>query len=335
MPTYPGISSEAFRHPLDREAEASLRGVPGFDMIARKFVEFIYERPQYVYNLGNHIEVGPRQYSTVYQIFRECVRDLDISPVPTVFVVQNPQVNAYSLGEEQPTIVINSGLLDLMSEDELRTVIAHELGHIKCGHTTLIQMAMWAISTLGAIGEMTFGIGNAIGMGLVYAFYEWRRKAELSADRAALLVSDDLDTVMRTMMKMAGGSSKYAHEVDLKEFVRQSDRYQQLDGDNLNQIYKFLLYNGGQNGFLTHPFPVERVSYLRDWSESEMFAAIRKGDYIRCGQEGSVDVEEMDLDLDESSTVKPEDLNEIARQIEALKREIEREKAKQSGRSGL
>jgi hypothetical protein len=137
------------------------------------------------------------------------------------------------------------------------------------------------------------------------------------------------------MMKMAGGSSKYAHEVDLKEFVRQSDRYQQLDGDNLNQIYKFLLYNGGQNGFLTHPFPVERVSYLRDWSESEMFAAIRKGDYIRCGQEGSVDVEEMDLDLDESSTVKPEDLNEIARQIEALKREIEREKAKQSGRSGF
>jgi hypothetical protein len=66
-----------------------------------------------------------------------------------------------------------------------------------------------------------------------------------------------------------------------------------------------------------------------------MFAAIRKGDYIRCGQEGSVDVEEMDLDLDESSTVKPEDLNEIARQIEALKREIEREKAKQSGRSGF
>jgi len=34
MPTYPGISSEAFRHPLDRQAEEALRSVPGFDMIA-------------------------------------------------------------------------------------------------------------------------------------------------------------------------------------------------------------------------------------------------------------------------------------------------------------
>ncbi|MGF1672511.1 MAG: peptidase M48, partial [Rivularia sp. (in: cyanobacteria)] len=71
MPTYKGISSEAFKHPLDRQAEETLRGLPGFDFIARKFVEFIYERPQLVYLMGNTIEVGPRQYSTIYQIFRE------------------------------------------------------------------------------------------------------------------------------------------------------------------------------------------------------------------------------------------------------------------------
>ena len=41
MPTYTGISSEAFRHPLDRQAENALRNVPGFDLIASKFVEFI------------------------------------------------------------------------------------------------------------------------------------------------------------------------------------------------------------------------------------------------------------------------------------------------------
>ncbi|MGD1903701.1 MAG: M48 family metallopeptidase [Geitlerinemataceae cyanobacterium] len=334
MPSYPGISSEAFRHPLDREAESALRSVPGFDMLARKFVEFVYERPQYIYNLGNHIEVGPRQYSTVYQIFRECVRDLDVSPTPALFVAQNAQVNAYALGEEQPTIVLHSGLLDLMNEDELRVVIAHELGHIKCGHTTLNQMAQWTISTLNAIGEMTFGLGNAIGMGLVYAFYEWKRKAELSSDRAALLVSDDLDTVMGTMMKMSGGSSKYAHEIDLKEFVRQSDRYHSQDEDNLNQIYKFLLANGGQGGFMTHPFPVERLAYLRDWSKSEEFAAIRNGDYVRCGAEGAVDVNSPASQQQPKASPETDrdDIEKIAREIDALKREIEREKAKQAGR---
>ena len=65
MPTYKGISSEAFRHPLDSQAEESLRGLPGFDFVARKFVEFVYERPQLIYLMGNTIEVGPRQYSTI------------------------------------------------------------------------------------------------------------------------------------------------------------------------------------------------------------------------------------------------------------------------------
>jgi hypothetical protein len=59
MPTYTGISSEAFQHPLDRQAEEALRSVPGFDLIASKFVEFIYERPQFVYLMGNSIQVGP------------------------------------------------------------------------------------------------------------------------------------------------------------------------------------------------------------------------------------------------------------------------------------
>jgi hypothetical protein len=63
---------------------------------------------------------------------------------------------------------------------------------------------------------------------------------------------------MITMMKLAGVSSKYASQCSLQEFIRQSDNYQDLDRDNLNQVYKFLLYNGGQGVMLSHPFPVER-----------------------------------------------------------------------------
>lgn len=313
MPTYTGISSEAFRHPLDTQAEAALRNVPGFDGVARKFVEFLYERPQFVYLLGNSIQVGPRQYSTLYRLFRECVRDLDVYPEPVLFVSQNPQVNSYALGQNNPYIVVNTGLLDLLSEAELRVVLAHELGHIKCGHTILIQMGIWAMNAAAMLGEMTFGIGNLVSSGLIYAFYEWRRKAELSSDRAALLVTDDLDTVMQTMMKMAGGSMRYGHECSLSEFIRQSESYQELDQDNLNQIYKFLLYNGGNGTFLSHPFPVERLHYLRDWAKSEEYRQIRQGNYRRAASQGAVNVES------EPSVTEVEALR---RQIEELQQEI-------------
>lgn len=322
MPTYTGISSEAFRHPLDREAEEALRSLPGFDLLASKFVEFIYERPQFVYHMGNSIQVGPRQYATLYGIFRECVRDLDVYPEPSLFVSQNPMVNAYSMGKEHPYIVMNTGLLDMLTEAEIRSVIAHELGHIKCEHTILIQMATWAINFASNLGEMTMGLGNVIGNvisnGLIFAFYEWRRKAELSADRASLLVMDDLNPVMYSMMKIAGGSSKFGHECHLDEFIKQSENYQELDDDGLNQLYKFLLYNGAQGMMLSHPFPVERLSYLREWAISREYQHIRAGNYPRAGAPGSVPV---------SSESSNDDAEKLRQQIEELQQEIDRIKS--------
>jgi Zn-dependent protease with chaperone function len=315
MPTYPGISSEAFRHPLDREAEQALRNLPGFNLIAGKFVEFVYERPQLVYLMGNNIQVGPRQYSSIYQLFRECVRDLDIHPEPTLFVSQNPLANSYALGQEHPFIVLNSGILDLLDAVEIRSVLAHELGHIKCGHTLLIQMATWAMSAVSAIGELTFGLGNLVSSGLIFAFYEWRRKAELSADRAALLVMDDLNPVMRSMMKVAGGSVQYAHECSLDEFVQQSENYKDLDQDGLNQVYKLLLYNGAQGAMLSHPFPAERLRYLREWFTSEDYRQIRQGNYRRAADPGAVEVD---------ATTPTHEVEALRRQIEELQQEINR-----------
>lgn len=321
MPTYTGISSEAFRHPLDRQAEQTLRSLPGFDLIARQFVNFFYERPQMVYHMGNSIQVGPRQYSSIYQIFRECVRDLDIYPEPALFVSQAPLVNAYALGQELPYIVLNTALLDLLNETEIRSVLGHELGHLKCGHTILIQMATWAISTASYIGERTFGLGNLVGTGLIYAFYEWLRKAELSADRASLLIMDDINPVMHSMMKLAGGSTRYGHECNLDEFIRQSERYQ-ADQDSLNQVYKFLLYNNASQGiFLTHPFTVERIAYLREWAKSEEYRQIRQGNYQRSpASERSVNVE---------AQSPPNQVATLRKQIEELQQEIDRIKKEQ------
>ena len=156
---------------------------------------------------------------------------------------------------------------------------------------------------------------------MIYAFYEWRRKAELSADRASLLVLDDLNPVMRSMMNLAGGSGKYANEISLKEFVKQSQRYQELDLDSLNQIYKLLLYNGAQGSILSHPFPVDRISYLQEWWQSAEYRQIRTGNYQREGEDGSVDV---------ATSSDAEQAESLRRQIEELQQEIDRAKRRKS-----
>ena len=315
MPTYPDISSQAFKHPLDQQAEQALRSVPGFDLLAKSFSEYLYERPQQILLMGNDLKVGPRQYATLYGIYRQCLRDLDMSPEPNLYVSQNPSANAYSLGSEHPYIVFNTALLDLLDEEEIRVILAHELGHLKCDHSILIQLSFWVMGAANFLGDITLGLGKAITTGLVYAFYEWRRKAELSADRAALLVTDDLNLVLRTLMKCAGGSQKYLHECNLEEFIRQGEAYRQLDQDNLNQIYKFLIYNGGNGSFLTHPFSVERVHYLQEWFNSESYRQIRRGNYAKTGVKSSINVDANDRESER-----------LQRQIAELQAEIERAK---------
>lgn len=325
MPTYPGISSEAFKHPLDYQAETALRSVPGFDLLASNFVEYFHERPWQIYLLGNGIQVGPRQYSTLYGIFRECVRDLSLAIEPKLFVTQNPQANSFSLGRDHPSLVVHSGLLDLLNEAEIRATIAREIGHIKCDHGVFSQMAMWVMQATQLLGDVTFGLGNLLSSGLIVAFYEWRRKAELSADRAALLVMDDLDLVMRTMMKVAGGVQKYAHECSLEEVIRQSEEYQELDRDDLNQIYKFFAYNSDRGAFLSHSFSVERLYYLREWEQSEQYRQIRQGNYKNATQEGAVNV----------STADSEDeIETLQRQIRDLEEKISRFKGRAASGRG-
>lgn len=318
MARYPGISSEAFRHPLDRQAEQALRSVPGFDLLARKFIEYFSERPQFIFNLGNYVQVGPRQYATLYQMFRDCVASLDVTPEPDLFVAQSPLVNSYSLGKEKSYIVVNSALLDVLSEEEIKTVLAHELGHIKCEHTTLILMGSWAMQIISTLSQATLGLGQVVSLGLLLAFYEWRRKAELSADRAALLVMDELEIVQKTMMKVAGGSQKFAHELSLIEFNRQAEQYQGLDTDGLNQVYKLLFYNGLLS-LSSHPFPVERLSYLAEWSRSEEYAQILRGNY-KTTAEGAVEVSNgAATDVGSKETAE-----QLRKQIEELQAEIDR-----------
>jgi len=324
MPRYPGIASDAFRHPLDREAEQALRSLPGFDAIARKFLEVTVDRPQFIYHMGNGIRVGPRQYASIYQLFREAIHSLDISPEPALFITQNPLVNAYTIGQEQPSILLTAGLLDLLDDRELLAVLAHELGHLKCGHATLTQMGIWAVYAASTIGQFTLGLGNLLMTNaLLLAFFEWKRKAELSSDRAALLVTDDADVVMGTMLKLAGGTQRHGHELSLAEFRQQAQDYQALDSDGLNQVYKFFLANNLTQGlFTSHPFPVERLGYLEDWSRSEEYHRIRAGDY---GRAGAVDVDPQGAGAPHGqNNAATAEAERLRREIERLQREIDR-----------
>jgi Zn-dependent protease with chaperone function len=266
-----GLPPGAFQHPLDRQATANLKKIKGFDWLVGKFIEYGFERIDYITHIGGGIRVGPKQMAKHYAMLRECCDVLDIAE-PELYVMQGG-VNAYTSGHNHPFIILETGLLELMDDDEVMAVVAHELGHIKCGHVLYKTMARGLKPLIEMVGKATLGIGSVVGAGVESGLSAWDRRAELSADRAALLGTQNVQPCLTMLMKLAGGTTRHVQYLDAQQFLNQARAYKEgLDQKTSDRFYRFLANMGS-----THPFPVERARALDEWVGSPEYNDILCG----------------------------------------------------------
>lgn len=272
---FPSLSSTAFEHPRDKATLAALRKAPGLDWVFRKFNEYGGDRAGRLYCLSDTVRVDRNQCRDLHQMLVECCAVLDM-PVPQLFIDQRPLANAFTFCVESPIIVLYSGLIDLLDEEEWRVVLGHELGHIKAGHVLYRQIAEFLANLLMRLGGRTFGLAQGLGMGLFYAFFHWYRQSELTADRASLLVTQDITMVLNTEMKLAGGSCKLYAQMDKDAFLQQGRDYEEMGRDALNSFFKM-----GQTLHTTHPFPAVRAMEIDAWAKGDEYASILNGVYAK------------------------------------------------------
>ncbi|MBE3560248.1 MAG: M48 family metallopeptidase, partial [Ktedonobacteraceae bacterium] len=272
---FPGLDASALQHPYDRAALNALQKVPGFDIVVRKFIELLPERVAYIQNVAQTVRVTSTQCPQLYSQLQEACAILDI-PEPELYVAHYPLPNAWTSGHDHPYIIITSGLLDLMTEDEVLAVIAHELGHIKSGHVLYKTMARGISFLLTILGEMTLGIGRIVGRSLEAALMEWDRKSEFSADRAAMLVTQDSEVMVSLMMKLAGGTLFQRDKMNVQEFLKQADLYEEVDANLLDRLYKFFMVTS-----VSHPLIIVRAREIVNWSDSREYSDILEGRYVR------------------------------------------------------
>lgn len=99
-------------------------------------------------------EVKESNAPKLYKIVREVAHLANI-PMPKVYIVPSEASNAFAVGRnyKNSAVACTKGILDLMSEDELKGVIAHEISHIK-NRDTLIQTV--AATIAGVISYIAF-----------------------------------------------------------------------------------------------------------------------------------------------------------------------------------
>lgn len=258
----PGLDVEEFRHPNDARATDALKKIPGFDTLIKKVMEYGLERLYYVENISSNLRVTPKMFPRLHRSLTWACKILEV-PEPEMYVTVDPKPNAFTYGHTKPFIQLTSGIIDMMSDEELFFVISHEVGHIKSGHVLYGTMARSISTIVTILGQATLGFGAILGQGLVVALYEWYRCAELTADRAALLCVQDLEPARDTFMKLAGGTTRLAGEMDRDDFLRQVREFEDVDRTTLDRAYKVLL-----TLFRDHPFAMQRARELDTWGES-------------------------------------------------------------------
>jgi Zn-dependent protease with chaperone function len=272
---YPEISAQAFAHPADRAASAALHAVPMLDKVVKRLSEFQSESAVRQMLLGSAVRLGEDQMPSAWAIQRQCANTLDIARCPALYVTQQPVGQALTIGTHEPVTLVMSGLIASFEEDELRSVLAHEMGHVLADHVGLTTTLVLVRRILTGVlrGQILAGLPLRA---LYYALLEWSRMAELTADRASALVTGDPLLPCRTLMRIAGGPVK---DLNLDAFIRQATEYQ----DEPNPFARYQRF--WREIEATHPIPVRRVKELVNWVSTGDYDRIRSGTYIRRGQE--------------------------------------------------
>ena len=196
---------------------------------------------------GHSLKVQKDLLPDFYKLCHEVKEKLHFDEPVDFYITGDSSVNAFSVAAEdegEPNIVnVNSALFDLMTEDELRFVIGHELGHLINKDTKLNRLV-----------RFVFPPEAGIPVSLQYKIRLHDQLAELVADRYGYMATNDLGVCVTAFFKLASGLDLVKMNVSLEALI----------ADNNRRLDYFLKDKGISRA--THPVNPIRVQALNLFS---------------------------------------------------------------------
>ena len=169
--------------------------------------------------LQHGIRLTERLSPRIFNLFQEVCEALQIESDAEVFGLPDQAVNAFAILDvrEQKThslIGVTAGALERLEDGELKSILGHEMGHFLFGHNrmnALLSMdpASPSVTVLPPFGESLF--------------LRWRKKSEISCDRAGVIACGDFYASARSLLKATFGLSEKNLNLDIDALVGQID----------------------------------------------------------------------------------------------------------------
>ena len=228
-----------------------------------------------VLRMHNALEVDAQSAPDFYPMVAELARRAAL-PMPRVYIIDSPHPNAFATGRdpEHAAVAATTGLLNMLTKDEVAGVMAHELGHVKNRDTlimTMVATVAGAISMLANFG-MFFRSGDNRGNGLATLLavivaplaamivqMAISRTREFGADRAGAEISGNPMALASALAKISKGAASIPNPV--------SERTPAAA-----QLY--IVPTRLSDMFSTHPATEKRIEALQDLAQDMGSASI-------------------------------------------------------------
>jgi heat shock protein HtpX len=224
-----------------------------------------------VLRMYNAREVDAQSAPKFYNMVKELAANAGL-PMPRVYIIDETQPNAFATGRnpENAAVAATTGIMQILSERELRGVMAHELAHVKHRDTlisTISATIAGAISSIAQFGMLFAGSGGdrersvhpavailimilaPIAAMLIQMAIS--RSREFEADRGGAEISGDPGALASALQKI----HNYAHRVPMETAEQHPETAQMM-------IINPLTAEGIKGLFSTHPQTEERVARL-------------------------------------------------------------------------
>jgi heat shock protein HtpX len=202
----------------------------------------------------------------LYQMVQELTTRAGL-PMPKLYVIPQEQPNAFATGRNQnhSAVAVTEGIRKLLSEDELRGVLSHELGHVRNHDILLTSVVASIASAITWIGYMVLWIGgdNNSPLGIIGPLLLWllapiaaaiiqlaiSRQREYAADATGAEISGNPESLASALLRLEAGSQAIPMNVN----------------NATEPLYIVKPFSGGgiASLFSTHPPIEERVRRLR------------------------------------------------------------------------
>ena len=207
---------------------------------------------------GHCMKVERNLLGNFYDLCNDVKKRLGFKEPVDFYVTGDSSINAFSIAAEEgghPHIVnVNSELFNLMSEDELRFVIGHELGHLINQDTALRRLI-----------NFVYPPETRIPLLLQYKIHLHDNLAELVADRYGYLACGKLEACVTAFFKMASGLDLEKMQVSIDDLLK----------DNSKRLEYFLKGKGMSQ--YDHPVNPIRVQAINLFANAKDQNSLDKG----------------------------------------------------------